>query len=79
MYIIRLDGSSVCLLAFTRRGIIGRTTSPCPSSSTRIIRPWYKSGQYLDPGLHNMADHGTIGPRKRLRLAEKILDETIKG
>ena len=26
-----------------------------------------------------MADHGTIGPRKFLRLAEKILDETIKG
>ena len=32
-------------------------------------------------GLHNMADHGAIGPRKFLSLAEKICMEgkTVKG
>jgi hypothetical protein len=31
------------------------------------------------PGLHNMAERGTIGPRKFLRLAEKMEGKTIKG
>ena len=30
------------------------------------------------PGLHNMADHRTIGPRKFFRLAEKIEDKTVR-
>ena len=30
-------------------------------------------------GLHNMADHRTIGRRKFFRLAEKIEDKTVRG
>ena len=30
------------------------------------------------PGLHNMADHRTIGRRKFFRLAEKIEDKTVR-
>ena len=29
--------------------------------------------------LHNMADHGTIGPRKFIRLAENMEGKTVKG
>ena len=30
-------------------------------------------------GLHNMADHRTIGRSKFFRLAEKIEDKTVRG
>ena len=55
------------------------TTSPLCSFIMSDQNPGWSDMLSYQAGLHNMADHRTIGRRKFFRLAEEIEDKTVRG